>query len=390
MAKTIFYIGGMEFPDKNAAAQRVVANCKILNNIGYKVILAGVDKSQQFSKNVDFIKAPPVGKFECFTIAYPNSIRSWFNHINSITSIIRLLNKYNKKDIFAVIAYNYPAVALMKLLSYTKTNNIKLIGDCTEWYGKSNNIIKFLDTSLRMYFVHKRIKNIICVSDYLEKYYSSIGCTVINIPPLIDRKEDKWKNSAPHKPNAIRIFSFVGRPGTTKEKDRLDMIIDAFNKLKSNGYKFKLNIVGITKKNFIESYPDYKNIINTMNNKIKFLGRLSHVESIKILKKSDFSIFARLESRITKAGFPTKLGESFACGVPAVTNPTSNISRFLINGKNGYIAKDCSVDSLKDTIENALITSDDALVKMHDYCKDNNKLEYSKFINKFDNFLRKL
>lgn len=390
MAKTIFYVGGMEFPDKNAAAQRVVANCKILNNIGYKVILAGVDKSQQFSKNVDFIKAPPVGKFECFTIAYPNSIRSWFNRINSIASIIRLLNKYNKTDIFAIIAYNYPAVALMKLLRYTKKNDIKLIADCTEWYGKSNNIIKFLDTYFRMCFVHKRIKNIICVSDYLENYYSSIGRTVINIPPLIDKKEDKWKNSASYKPNAIRIFSYVGSPGITKEKDRLDIIIDAFNKLKSNGYKFKLNVVGITKKNFVEIYPNYKNIVDAMNNEIKFLGRLSHVESIKILKKSDFSIFTRLESRVTKAGFPTKLSESFACGVPVVTNPTSNILRFLINGKNSYIAKDCSVDSLKNAIENALITNDNALVKMHKCCIHNNELEYSKFINKFDNFLRKL
>ena len=390
MGKIIFYVGGMKFPDKNAAAQRVVANCKILNNIGYKIVLAGVNKSQQFAKNIGFIKAPYVGEFECFTVPYPNSTISWFNHINSINSIIKLLNKYNKKDIFAVIAYNYPAVTLMKLLSYTKTNNIKLIADCTEWYGKSNNIIKFLDTSLRMYFAHKRIKNIICVSDYLEKYYLNMGCTAINIPPLIDEKEDKWKNSTQYKPNTIRIFSYIGSPGTNKEKDRLDIIINAFNKLKIKGYRFKLNIAGITKRNFLEIYHDYKNIVNKMSNEINFLGRLSHIESIKILKESDFSIFARLENKVTRAGFPTKLGESFACGVPVVTNPTSNISRFLINGKNGYIAKDCSVDSLMDAIKNALTTNDDALVKMHDYCKDNNELEYSKFIIKFDNFLRKL
>lgn len=390
MGKTIFYVGGMELPDKNAAAQRVVANCKIMNDIGYKIVLAGIDKSQQFGKNVDFIKAPSVGEFECFTVPYPNSIISWFNHINSINSIIRLLKKYNKNDIFAVIAYNYPAVALMKFLRYTKNNDIKLIADCTEWYGKSNNIIKFLDTSIRMCFVHKRIKNIICVSDYLEKYYLSMGCKTINIPPLIDGKEDKWKNSIQYKPNTIRIFSYVGSPGTAKEKDRLDIVIDAFNKIKSNGHKFKLNIAGITKKNFGEIYPDYKNMVNTMNNEIRFLGRLSHMESIRILKESDFSIFARLENKVTRAGFPTKLGESYACGVPVVTNPTSNILRFLINGKNGYIAKDCFVDSLKDTIEDALITNDDALVKMHDYCKNNNELEYRKFIIKFDNFLRKL
>ncbi len=41
---TIIYIGGFELPDKNAAAQRVVSNAKLLREVGYDVVLVGVDK----------------------------------------------------------------------------------------------------------------------------------------------------------------------------------------------------------------------------------------------------------------------------------------------------------------------------------------------------------
>lgn len=38
---TIIYYSVARFPDKNAAAQRVIANAKILRSLGYEVILVG-------------------------------------------------------------------------------------------------------------------------------------------------------------------------------------------------------------------------------------------------------------------------------------------------------------------------------------------------------------
>ncbi|MCK9163882.1 MAG: hypothetical protein M0O93_06000 [Bacteroidales bacterium] len=39
--KTILYIGGFELPDKNAAAQRVISNGKILRDLGFNVVYIG-------------------------------------------------------------------------------------------------------------------------------------------------------------------------------------------------------------------------------------------------------------------------------------------------------------------------------------------------------------
>ena len=43
--KNILYVGGFELPDKNAAAQRVSANSKLLNQIGFKVSFLGITHS---------------------------------------------------------------------------------------------------------------------------------------------------------------------------------------------------------------------------------------------------------------------------------------------------------------------------------------------------------
>ena len=57
----ILYIGGFELPDKNAAAQRVVANAKALKKIGYEVLFLGVTKNEkkvgyQFFENFKYLE----------------------------------------------------------------------------------------------------------------------------------------------------------------------------------------------------------------------------------------------------------------------------------------------------------------------------------------------
>ena len=37
--ETVLYIGGFQLPEKNAAALRVVANAKILRELGYRVVV---------------------------------------------------------------------------------------------------------------------------------------------------------------------------------------------------------------------------------------------------------------------------------------------------------------------------------------------------------------
>ena len=58
----ILYIGRFELPDKEATANRVVANAKLLREMGYEVVLAGWSEEASSS---EWIKKEFFG-FECY------------------------------------------------------------------------------------------------------------------------------------------------------------------------------------------------------------------------------------------------------------------------------------------------------------------------------------
>ena len=58
------------------------------------------------------------------------------------------------------------------------------------------------------------------------------------------------------------------------------------------------------------------------------------------IMNSDFTILLRDSKVSTNAGFPTKVSESLALGVPVLSNITSDLCNYIIDGKNGFVLKD--------------------------------------------------
>src|SRR5690606_35967470 len=119
-------------------------------------------------------------------------------------------------------------------------------------------------------------------------------------------------------------------------KDRLDKIIEALSiiKLKEN-IPFKFLIIGITLKEFETSFNC--SIPENIRQDIAFLGRLPHVQVLKLVNDSHYQIFVRDNSLVNKAGFPTKFVEAITCGTPVLSNDSSNIREYIIPHKTGYL-----------------------------------------------------
>ena len=83
-------------------------------------------------------------------------------------------------------------------------------------------------------------------------------------------------------------------------------------------------------------------------------GRLSHRETLEKIAQSDFSILLRPDRRYANAGFPTKLVESLASGVPVITNRTSDIGEYVRDGKEGFLLADSSVEACVEGLRRAL------------------------------------
>ena len=246
---TIVYIGNFELPDKNAAAHRVLNNAKILKHIGYKVVF--IDRSSSINAEKDMkVQRENIENFECWRRPFPKGKKQILKTMYDIKIEKRIIEQYN--DVKLVIAYNYPAIALNKLYKLCKKKDIKIIGDTTEWYGVGDKkgvskLIKIIDTYLRMEKINKRLDGQIVISEFLNNYYKNENHTIC-LPPLVDIKEEKWKNDN-YTQSKICNFIYAGSPSS--EKERLDIIVDTFLRLEDK-YNIKLNIIGITKAQFVQ------------------------------------------------------------------------------------------------------------------------------------------
>ncbi len=377
--ETVIYIGGFELPDKNAAAQRVIANAQIIRKIGYTPVLIGINRELRYY-NVENMTYNKFYGFDCWGLPYPIKTTDWFKYLYDINGFIKILSKY--KNIKAVVCYNYQSIAFDRIRIYCQRHKIKIIADCTEWYRSDEGslpfrLIKYFDTSLRMRYVNKKVDALIVASTFLKKYYDMKSSVVI--PTLISDYSNK-ANYQHISNNEYPKLVYAGIPfrlgkklkQRSKAKDRLDVAIHALNNIYKRGVKFTFDIYGITKAQYLQSVPEDKKIIDELDEALKFHGRKDSEFIKKETSNADYTLLIRDDNRATKAGFPTKFTESIVCGTPVITNKTSDIDNFLIEGFNGFILDKSNNEIDENKLIEILSLDKFKRVNLKRYCRESN------------------
>ena len=341
----IVYIGGFEMPDKNAAAHRVLNNAKALRKLGHEVIFLGSKMPQTMQPaTIDGFKNNPIEKAT-------NVIKS----ITNINNTIVLLSSINDIDI--IMLYNPHALLVLSILRYCKKRKIKLIIDVTEWYENKFSInpkkfVRYIDTELSMRYFYKKADGIIAISEMLNKYYKTIVSSTVVIPPLIDISDDFWISGKRNENAELREFVFTGTIDTN-DKDDLGIIVKSFAELRQRD-KFTVSILGVTEDEFIKTYRDSSKALQILGNNINFYGRVSHKESIDILKRAHYSILLRERTRKNMSGFPTKFVESYAAGIGIISNDFSDIRKYFPKDKNSKLIKNFDLSTLTKEMDSLL------------------------------------
>lgn len=399
--KTIIYTGGFELPDKNAAAQRVLANAKIFRELGYNVVLIGIDKSLPASKHIKDTKVIVEG-FETWSVSYPSNKKAWLNYITTAKPLEYIISKFHNEDIHGIICYNYPAIVQYKIKKVCHQYNALYIPDATEWYESSGggilfNTIKWLDTSIRMRFVHPNADGIITTSKYLTDFYTKQNCMTVELPTLYDVNSLHHFHST-EKPKDIVKLMYAGSAfnleridkNRTTIKDRLDKIIIMLHKVYQQKTNFTFDIYGLTKENYLSVFPEHSDIINKLANVITFHGRKPHSIIVENIQKSDFTIFLRNIERVIEAGFPSKFSESISYGTPVISNMISNIERYAVEGKNSYIISLEDEEGQVRKMVQILSLNIADRQSMKDYCLENKIFDYRKYVGMVKDFLQNI
>ncbi len=337
---TIIYYGGFTLPDKSASANRVVSNGKIFDKLGYETVFIGASDD-----SFDGLR-PVEGCDDMFEHAHPKSTKQWLKHMISVEHIESLIGKYD--NVCRIILYNVPMFTLLKAKKVFSKRNIEVCYDCTEWTKDTDGslpkrIFKAFDEILISNFAHKVADSMIAISSMMEKKYKS-NKNLLILPPLVDINDDIW-HQIPELSEDVFEFCFAGIPDGKKES--LDKVVEAFCII--NKKHTLLRIIGITERDFNKIYPDFY-IPKNVRNKITFMGRLPHEETIKYILGCDCYIFIRRSDKRNNAGFPTKFAESFTCGVPIITTDVSDVGEYIKKSGRGTLLKDMTTENISEAM----------------------------------------
>ena len=348
------------YPLGDAGAIRQHATAKIFEKIGYSVAVLAYGKSTDNKmSSFDGIE------YRSFRPKSNNKLVRAFYRIIVSTRMVRSLKK-DYKDVDVVLLADVQPATFKKVSRLYSRRKTVLIHDSVEWFSPEQfkNGEKSLSYRNRDRINTKLITDrwrIMAISSYLESHFSSI-CKTERIPVIMDVSNIEYNlkrfDSCPKK-----VFSYVGSPG---KKDYLKNIIEGFEflpqELRENAV---LNVVGVNYQQLVDICEVSPKTLDAIKGCINILGRLPHEEAVRIVRESDYTLLFRDENlRYAKAGFPTKIVESLACGTPVVCNLSSDLAMYLTDEGNSIIAEGHSVQDVKNALERAIATSRDVMSKM--------------------------
>lgn len=340
--EVIAYLGAFEFPYGQAASKRVMGNVKLLQDLGYRVLVGhgGSVEKEIFQASDTSIESFGLG--ELFNGEGPVSklikhmFRSGDNTINWLKSL-------DTKPDYVIVYGGYYRYA-SKILKYCKANDIKIIFDIVEWYEPNQMLggrYGFFYNSflLAFKFVYPKADGIIAISSNLQKVFTKN--TAVVVPPLV---ATSLEETVVKSEDALSLI-YAGNIGN---KDHLIEIIEVVEKL-SIDHKIVFNICGPSEGELKAKYN-----VEKFSDAIKVHGKIKQQEINDYIKKADFTVFIRPDTHCNRYGFPSKYVESLSLGVPVATNLTSDIGVTLQDGFNGFVIEEGSSEAIESSIKKML------------------------------------
>lgn len=395
--KKIIYIGNFSFPNGNAAGTRVLGISYLLRELGYELVIIGTDDSLPNNSRLENTGKIYDG-FKYYNFPYPLGITGWLSYSKRYQEFKSL---FKNEEVFAVISYGSPALTFFAnaLRKWGNKNKTMYLVDCHDWFDSNNGSllhrgVKYLDNTYEKLHLNIKADGVIAISTFLAKFYIRHGCKTVVIPPLVH--SDTYKNLELGSVCTAKQLIYVGIPFPVdgrkvlenSYKDRLDKVIVALSKL--NEINFIFSIYGITESQYLFVIPEHKKLLNELNGKVVFHGKISNDIAIKKIAASDFTLLFRDVNRMTSAGFPTKFVESISCGTPIITTKTSDLQDYLVEGDNGFFVDMNNEELLSNKLKYILGLEKEKITQMKRFCITSELFSYQKYKSLMFEFLNSI
>jgi glycosyltransferase involved in cell wall biosynthesis len=154
---------------------------------------------------------------------------------------------------------------------------------------------------------------------------------------------NQFRPCADQKCSELLTFIFVG--SATKKKG-FDLVLEAMQILRSQGFAFRLFIAGVVDRSLLAGRWELKDDICEF-------GMVSQGKLPPILANSHCLL---LPSRFDSFGMV--VAEAMACGVPAIVSDMVGAKQFIENGRNGFIVPVGCLQALVDQMRWCIVNRD--------------------------------
>ncbi|MFC3501708.1 glycosyltransferase [Micromonospora krabiensis] len=200
---------------------------------------------------------------------------------------------------------------------------------------------------------------IIAISTALHDDFARRRPTLV-VPPQVDRAA-----YAPPAPPPLAEGLRLLYAGTAGTKDMLAVVVEGIRRLPAaERERVRLTIAGMTRDQAV-SLSDLDGAgLDGLADGVIFLGRVPRERVLAELGRAHFSVLVRPDVGYSRAGFPSKVPESLAAGCPVLLNHTSDLARYVTDGREGLVVAGPSADDVRDALLRALALDDDGWWRM--------------------------
>jgi glycosyltransferase involved in cell wall biosynthesis len=260
----------------------------------------------------------------------------------------RLRYRYNVTILYGV-EYFYQILPFWFACKLTRS---KLIRITTDFYRESTVVpVWWKKPKLFFYlfqykYFDKFLDGIVSLSSYMSDYAKINGVNpdkVLIIPHFVDTDRFCQGYSLNQSDDKFR----VGFCGTVVEPNGIFELIDAFKIVNERYPNTELLIIG---EPWVNERERIKKQIGQFESSIKVTGLLSPMEVPAAMLSCNVLVNPRKSSLAADAGFPTKIAEYFATGLPVISTPVGDIKFYFTNQVEILLVKPDDPEAIAEAI----------------------------------------
>lgn len=396
MKRRLIICADRSFPRGDAGANRILFMAKALQETGWDVFVISIGRNEE--KYYDRSRGCYVYegvKYRNINISSNRYFRMVQHNFLDGKNAVKMMQSLNITSDDVIMLYSSLYSFSSAVISFANSTKCKVACDIVEWHQPFQ--FKGGERGLR-YKTYKKFfeelvpktKNVIAISECLDKHFSSVGCHTTVIPIYVDTD-----NRKPWKREIDSSHLNVIYPGNPYRKDDLLSMLQAIEMLDDKEKEYvRFHLTGVNKSLLYSSIPGNERLLDALVDRGTVLihSWMEYDELLKLYQKIDFALLARPVNKVTEANFPSKVPELMSKGIPVITNRVGDIVQYLDDGEDAILYDEPTAEACKKSIQRAIGLANEERIGLSKKAYENAELKFNYHLcsGKLDRFFSEM